>query len=123
MYTTLSDGFVGGTSTARTFEKITDFQVGLDRIDAPGSAARTVKVLGAVSALTDAAIGALLNASSSGSVNFAGGGASTFVFGSQTFLAVNNNSASYSSTADAIVEITGLGFFNGATTLANINIS
>ncbi|MEI6029835.1 MAG: Ig-like domain-containing protein [Synechococcaceae cyanobacterium ELA739] len=127
IYTTLSDGVVGGTSTARTFELITDFQVGLDRIDAPGTAVRAVKVLGAVTALTDTAIGNLLNASSAGTVNFAANGASTFTFGTgatiRTFLAINNVTASYSATADPIVEITGYGLFNGATSLANLTIS
>ncbi len=126
-YTTLADGGVGGTSAARIFEKITDFQVGLDRIDAPGTAVRTVKVLGAVSALTDTAIGALLNGRSLGSVNFAASGASSFSFGTglglRTFLAINNNVASYSATADAIVEITNYGFATGFSTLASINVA
>jgi hypothetical protein len=126
-YTTLTNGVVAGTSTARTFELITDFQVGLDRIDAPGTAVRTVKVLGAVTALTDTAIGDLLNVSSGGTVNFALNGATTFTFGTgstmRTFLAINNATASYSATADAIVDITGYGFLNGATSLANLSIS
>ena len=127
IYTTLSDGVVGGTSTARTFELITDFQVGLDRIDAPGTAVRTVKVLGAVTALTDTAIGSLLNASSGGTVNFAANEASTFTFGTgatmRTFLAINNATAAYSTTADPIVEITGFSYFNGATSLSSLSIS
>ena len=126
-YTTLTNGVVGGTSTARTFESITDFQVGLDRIDAPGTAVRSVKVLRAVTSLTDTAIGALLNASSGGTVNFAVNGASTFTFVSgtttRTFLAINNATAAYSATADPIVEITGFSYFNGATSLASLSIS
>jgi len=128
LYTTLTDGRVGGTSTARTFESITDFQVGLDRINAPGTTVRNFKVLGAVTALTDTAIGALLNATPlGGTANFAANGASTFTFGTgatmRTFLAINNGTAAYSSTADAIVDITGYGLFNGATSLANLSIS
>ena len=123
IYTSLTDGLVGGTSTARTFETITDFQVGLDSVDAPGTTVRNVKVLGAVTALTDTAIGALLNASSGGSANFAGDGASIFSFGTRTFLAINNSVATYSATADAIAEITGFSYSNGATGLSNITIS
>ncbi|MCX5947220.1 MAG: Ig-like domain-containing protein [Cyanobacteria bacterium] len=128
LYTTLTDGRVGGTSTARTFESITDFEVGLDRIDAPGTTVRNVKVLGAVTALTNTAIGALLNATPLGdTANFAASGASTFTFGTgatmRTFLAINNGTAAYSTTADAIVDITGYGLFNGATSLANLSIS
>lgn len=111
----LADALPGGTATARTFEAITDLQVTEDRIDVPFSTSaspRPVKVLGSVTALTDTAIGALLNASTGGQANFAANGAAVFTFvaggGSvRTYLALNNGTAAYSPTTDAIIEVTG----------------
>lgn len=110
----LSDALPGGLATARTFERITDLTIGSDQIDAPGSTAaapRTVKLLGSVTALSDAAIGTLLNAQTAAQPNFAANGAALFSYVSggvaQTFLALNNGTASYSASSDAIVEISG----------------
>ena len=122
VYTTLSDGIVGGSSTARTFERITDFCVGQDKFDVtnvPTSGA--FKTLGSPTALTDSGLGALLSAS-----NFVAKGAATFTYGTgsalRTFIAFNNATAGYSSSTDAIVEITGCGFADGATSLAQISL-
>ncbi len=124
IYTTLADGLVGGSNlTGRTFEIITDFQVGLDTIDLLTTATlRSVKVLGAVTALTDTAIGSLLNATLP-TVNFAANTASTFTFGTSTYLAINDATAGYSSTTDAIIDITGYSFAAGFTSLTSLTIS
>jgi len=127
VYTTLTDGVVGGTTTARTFELITDFEVGLDSIDAPGTAVRTIKLIGAVSALTNTAITNLLGASSAGSANFAANGASIFTSGTgatlRTFLAINDGTAGYSAAADAIIEITGNTFAPGFNSLTSLYVA
>lgn len=110
----LSDALPGGSSTARTFERLTDLTIGADQIDAPGSttaAPRTVKVLGSVSALTDTAIGTLLNGLTASQPNFAANGAATFTYVNagvaRTFLALNDGTASYSASGDAILDISG----------------
>ena len=122
-YATLADAVVGGTTTARTFEKITDFQIGLDKIDLLGTTAlRPVKVLGTVTALSDAAIGALLNVTSP-AANFAANTASTFTFGTSTYLAINDATAGYASATDAIIDITGYSFAAGFNSLTSIAIA
>jgi hypothetical protein len=96
---------VGGTSTARTFDRITDFSIGSDILDGPG-ATRVVKNLGGVKALTDTALGSLLN-----TTNFAARAAATFTFGSaasvRTFVGINDEIAGFNASKDAIIEITG----------------
>lgn len=111
----LTDALPGGMATARSFEAISDLVISEDQIDLPVStpeAPRIVKVLGSVSALTDTAIGLLLNGSTSGVANFVANGAAIFSFvatdgASHTYLAINNTTSGYSSTTDAIIEITG----------------
>ena len=121
-YTTLTDAIVGGTASAPTFEKITGFMVGQDRFDLTTlPEAGGFRNLGAVTALTTSAIGTLLSAS-----DFVANGAATFTCasgaGQRTFIAFNNATAGYSSSTDAIVEITGCGFADGATSLAQISL-
>ena len=122
VYTTLTDAIVGGTASAPTFEKISAFTVGEDRFDLtklPGAGG--FRNLGAVRALTRSAIGSLLSAS-----NFVANGAATFTAGSgasqRSFIAFNNATAGYSTSTDAIVEITGYGYAGGATSLAQISL-
>lgn len=110
----LTDATPGGTTNARTFERITDFTITADRIDAPVSTAaapRTVKLLGSVTALSDNLIGALLNGQTAGQPNFATNGAAVFTYVTggvaHTYLALNNGTAAYSAFSDAILEITG----------------
>ena len=121
-YTTLTDAIVGGTASAPTFEKIIGFMVGQDRFDLttlPGAGGFSNQ--GAVTALTTSAIGTLLSTS-----NFVANGAATFTSGSgtsqRTFIAFNNATAGYSSSTDAVVEITGYGFAGGAASLGQISL-
>jgi len=104
-YAFLNDALVGGTSTARTFDRITDFAIGTDILDGPG-ATRVIKTLGGVKALTDAALANLMTAT-----NFAANGAATFTFGSgasvRTFVGINDGIAGFNAGKDGIVEITG----------------
>ncbi|MBD3886307.1 cadherin-like domain-containing protein [Phormidium tenue FACHB-886] len=96
-YASLTDSLLGA------FDQITDLKIGTDIIDAPNvvSAANVAK-LGEVSNLTEAGVAAVLTNSS-----FSANGAATFTAGSRTFLALNDSTAGFSTTADAVVEITG----------------
>ena len=58
---------------------------------------------GVVATLDNAGITAQLTAA-----NFGANSAVSFTFGSRTFVAINNATAGFSQTTDAIVEITGL---------------
>ncbi|MGB7563915.1 MAG: NPCBM/NEW2 domain-containing protein, partial [Prochlorococcaceae cyanobacterium] len=95
-----------GSTNSPNYDRITDLGIGTPINDSIDSPSRTKPinptVLGAVTALNATAIGTLLN-----STNFAANGAATFTFGSSTFLALNDATAGYSATADAIIEITG----------------
>jgi Ca2+-binding RTX toxin-like protein len=122
VYTALSDGSVGGSSAARSFERINGFTVGLDRFDvATAPPAGGFKTLGAVSGLNDTALTGLLSAT-----NFVANGAATFSFGSgsalRTFIAFNDASAGYGASSDAVVEISGFGYASGFNSLAQISI-
>jgi Ca2+-binding RTX toxin-like protein len=121
-YALLADAITGGTASAPTFEKVTDFRVGLDQFDVstlPPTGG--FKNLGAVAYLTSAGIGTLLNPT-----NFVGNGAATFTYGSgsalRTFIAFNNAADGYSSIADAVVEITGYSFASGFNSLSQITL-
>nr|MDZ8063515.1 VCBS domain-containing protein [Nostoc sp. EkiNYC01] len=115
-----ADILVGGSGTdtfrfaltdspLSNFDRITDLQIGTDRIDGPNSvSAANLKELGAVTSLDAAGLGTLLTNS-----NFAANGAASFSFGSRTFLALNNNTAGFQSNSDGIIEITG---FSGSLT-------
>lgn len=107
VYTTLSDGLIGGSSSQRSFERITDLVTGMDTIDAPGSATRSISLLGAVTALSDAGLTALLTPA-----RFAAGAAAVFASGSspgdRRFLGLNDGTAGFDPLRDAILEITGL---------------
>lgn len=107
-----------GESLLASFDKITDFEIGTDSIDA----ARTSGALGAskgtVSALTAAGISAVLtNTTFSAATN-----AAWFTFGSgatqRTFLALNNGTRGFSASTDAIIEMTGFsGSMNNLTVI------
>jgi Ca2+-binding RTX toxin-like protein len=122
VYTTLSDGIVGGISTSLRFEKINGFTVGLDRFDVatppPGPGLRT---LGAVSGLTTAGLSSLLS-----TANFVANGAATFSFGTgtamRTFIAFNDTTAGFNAPNDAVLEITGFNYASGFNSLAQISI-
>jgi Ca2+-binding RTX toxin-like protein len=100
------------------FDRISDLVIGTDKIDGPNAvtAANLKDGLGAVAALSQSAIQAVLTPT-----NFAKSGAATFTFGSgaatRTFLALNDSTAGFLATSDALVEITG---FSGS--LANLAV-
>jgi hypothetical protein len=102
-------------SNLANYDRITDFAIGTDKLDAPTAVSATnLKELGAVSTFDLTGISTLLTATA-----FAANRAATFSFadtaGPRTFLAINDATAGFSATNDAIVEITG---FSGS--LANL---
>ncbi|WP_414570071.1 bluetail domain-containing putative surface protein [Nostoc sp. CCY 9925] len=100
--------FALADSPLNNFDRITDLQIGTDIIDGPNAvSAANLAELGAVSGLTQTAISAVLTNSS-----FVANRAATFSFGSRTFVALNNDTAGFS-TSDAVIEITG---FSGSLT-------
>ena len=122
VYTLLTDGIVGGSTSARTFEKIRDFTVGRDRFDVSTvPAAGDFRQLGALSGLTNAALATLLS-----STNFVASGAATFTYGSgtslRTFIGLNDGNAGFNALSDAVLEITGYQFASGFTSLSQISI-
>jgi Ca2+-binding RTX toxin-like protein len=110
--TTLSDSLLAG------FDRITDLVIGSDKIDGPTavSAANLKDGLGPVAALSQSAIQAVLTPTT-----FAKSGAATFTVVSgattRTFLALNDATAGFLATTDALVEITG---YSGS--LANLAV-
>ncbi len=98
----LSDSLLAG------FDRITDLVIGSDKIDGPTavSAANLKDGLGPVAALTQSAIQAVLTPTT-----FAKSGAATFTVGSgastRTFLALNDATAGFLATTDALIDITG----------------
>jgi len=101
------------TSNLANYDRITDFAIGTDKLDSiTAVSAKNINKLGAVSTFDLTGISALLTATS-----FAANRAATFSFadtaGTRTFLAMNDATAGFSATNDAIVEITG---FTGSLT-------
>ncbi|MFM7266273.1 MAG: bluetail domain-containing putative surface protein, partial [Cyanobium sp.] len=122
VYTLLTDGIVGGTTSARTFEKISDFVVGRDRFDvSTAPASGDFRQLGALGGLTNAAITTLLS-----TTNFVANGAATFTYGSgaglRTFIGLNDGNAGFNAVSDAVLEITGYQFASGFASLSQISI-
>jgi hypothetical protein len=106
------------TSNLANYDRITDFAIGTDKLDSiTAVSAKNINQLGAVSTFDLTGISALLTATS-----FAANKAATFSFadtaGPRTFLALNDATAGFSATNDAIVEITG--FTGSLTNLAVI---
>ncbi len=105
-----SDTFVFASlsrSTLANFDRITDFAIGSDRLDGPTSVqASRISRLGAVSTFDAQGIGKLLTTTS-----FAASRAATFTFadpgGTRSFIALNDGTAGFNASNDAIVEITG----------------
>jgi serralysin len=94
-------------SLLASMDRITDLVIGTDTIDGPRAVTvNNLRELGTVTALTEAGIAAQLS-----TANFVANGAATFSFGTaptaRTFLALNNGTAGFSSTTDAVIEITG----------------
>ncbi|WP_013334240.1 Calx-beta domain-containing protein [Gloeothece verrucosa] len=114
-----SDSFTGGggvntfvinpltDSLLANFDRIGDLKIGVDFIDGSSAVgAVSVMKLGEVTQLSEVAIASVFN-----STNFVKNGAAifTFVEGSttRTFLALNDSTAGFSASTDAIIEITG----------------
>jgi Ca2+-binding RTX toxin-like protein len=95
-------------SLLASFDRIMDFNIGTDFINGPTAVtAANINKLGAVSALDAASISALLT-----STSFLANRAATFSYAdlsgiSRSFIALNDASAGFSASTDAIVEITG----------------
>lgn len=107
VYAALSDALVGGSRTLRSFERITDFDVSQDRIDAPGSTQRSLTDLGSVGSLSDIGLRGLLT-----SGNFGAGAAALFRWGSgageRLLLGLNDANPGFDPLFDGIIELTGL---------------
>ena len=105
-YTTLGDSLLG--STNNSFDVITDFNANAGNDLFLVSTARSGLIdVGAIATLDAAGIGAVLTTTAF-KANYAA--QFTFTSGSttRTFMSINNGSAGFSATVDAIVEITGL---------------
>ena len=94
-------------SRLAAFDRITDFAIGTDRIDAPRAVtASNIRQLGRVSALTQRGISSVLSNSS-----FKANRAATFTLGTgdetRTFLALNDKTGGFSAKRDGLIEITG----------------
>ena len=112
----LADSLLG-TSGTPGYDKITDFAIGTDRLDGPTAVtAANLAELGRVNTLDQAGISAVLS-----TTTFLANRAATFSYldgtTTRTFLALNNGTAGFSSTTDAIIDITG---FSGS--LSNLAI-
>ena len=96
VYRTLAD------SPLANFDEITDFNATTDRflVTTPSSGFNNV---GTVTSLDNAGISTILTP-----VNFGANSAASFTFGTRTFVAINDATAGFSQTTDAIIEITGL---------------
>jgi hypothetical protein len=106
VYTTLANSLLG-TPTNYTFDRITDFAIGQDRIDGPKTVSTSqVQELGTVATLDQAGLQAILT-----TTRFTANGAATFTYNDngtlRTFVALNNNVAGFDVTKDAVIEITG----------------
>jgi hypothetical protein len=96
------------SSTLANFDRITDFAIGTDILDGPTAiSAANIHKLGTVSALSATSISTVLTATT-----FLANRAATFSYAdptgvSRSFIALNNATAGYQASADAIIEITG----------------
>ncbi|MFN9695193.1 MAG: bluetail domain-containing putative surface protein, partial [Synechococcaceae cyanobacterium] len=101
------DALISGT-TSLTFDRITDFVIGTDRLDGVNAvSASNLRKLGSVdNSLSSTTIESLLNPT-----NFTASGASVFTFAAgsalRTFLALNDANAGFQASRDDIIEITG----------------
>ena len=97
-YTTLTDSLLAN------FDVITDFNANASNDLLLVTTARSVFTnVGTVATLDNTGIIAKLN-----TTNFGINAAAQFTFGSRNFVAINNGTAGFSQTTDAIIEVTGL---------------
>ncbi|MFM7312705.1 MAG: bluetail domain-containing putative surface protein, partial [Cyanobium sp.] len=105
VYTTLANSLLGSPN-GYTFDRITDFTIGQDKLDGPKTVSTTqFKRLGTVDTLDQAGIQQVLTTST-----FVANGAASFTFvdgsGNRTFVALNDSTAGFDGTKDAVIEIT-----------------
>ena len=97
-----------GTALTPAIDRITDFQIGIDQIDAPNAVLPgQVRNLNQIQALSTTHISQLLS-----STAFPAFGAAVFrqldaQIGERTFLALNDKTAGFDAKTDALLEITG----------------
>ena len=106
VYTTLANSLLG-TPSNYTFDRITDFAIGQDKIDGPKTVSTSQLLeLGAVATLDQAGLQGVLT-----TTKFVANGAATFTYNDngsiRTFVAMNDGVAGFDVTKDAVVEITG----------------
>ncbi|OBQ14585.1 MAG: hypothetical protein AN482_01520 [Anabaena sp. LE011-02] len=95
-------------SPLNNFDVITDFNANTDNDLFVVSTARSVFYnAGTVATLNTSLIAAKLTNTTT-NTNFAANSAAQFSFGSRTFVAINDATAGFSATTDAIIEVTGL---------------
>ena len=116
-YTNMNEALWNGWSS---FERITDFVVGVDTMDV-NTIPATIQTLGSTTALTTVAIGNLLN-----SATFAANNVATFTYNNaattRSFIAFNDATAGFNSCTDALVEISGFSYGAGASSLNQITL-
>ena len=113
----LGSALVGSGQTP-VFDRLIDFEIGVDRLDAPVAvAASAVRDLGTIQALSTTHLSQLLSATA-----FPANGAAVFrqldpQIGQRTFIAINDSKAGFNARTDAIIEITG---FTGNTSALSL---
>jgi hypothetical protein len=96
VYQTLTDSLLAN------FDEITDFNATTDRF-LVGTTRSGFNNVGTVTSLDNTGISATLTAAT-----FGANSAASFTFGTRTFVAINDATAGFSQTTDAIIEVTGL---------------
>jgi VCBS repeat-containing protein len=103
-YRKLTDSLLG-TTTVPGYDVITDFDADEDLLVVTNTPTAFTDGLsintGNYSTLTSTAIASVLN-----STNFTANSAALFTYGSDTFIAINNATAGYSATTDALIKVT-----------------
>jgi hypothetical protein len=104
-------------SSLSDYDRITDFAIGVDRLQGLNSIGSKVTHLGVASYLAEVDIATVLTSGS-----FASNAAATFTFGignlARTFVAMNDTSSGFQASADLIIEITGYTGLLSALTVA-----
>ena len=96
-------------SQSNSIDWIRDFEVGVDQIIGPsGTTIQQAVLMGAVTQLSNAAIGQLLNTTRFASDVPAAAFTLTGLDGTHTYLAVNNGISGFNAQDDVLLEITGL---------------
>ena len=104
-------------SLLQSYDRVTDFTIGEDKLQGPISYSSAISNLGSVPQLTGSGISGKLT-----ETTFKSNAAAMFTFGAQSFVAFNDGIAGFDQGKDAIVEITGYKLL-GNLTIANISAS